>query len=455
MAIQTLNPATGKVVKTFDAHTTVEVDAAIAKSLAAHKILRDWSFEQRAKAMRKVAKILKDETNKYAKILTLEMGKTFASAKGEVEKCAWVCEHYAQHAPAYLADEIVETDAKKSYRTYLPLGPVLAVMPWNYPYWQAFRFAAPALMAGNTGLLKHSSNVPQSALAISDIFQRAGFPDGSFQTLLIGGGEVEHVLRDPRVRAATLTGSEPAGSSVASICGELIKPTVLELGGSDAFIIMPSADIEKAVEVGTKARTQNNGQSCIAAKRFLIHEDIYDDVKAKFVESFKALKVGDPMKDDTDVGPLVTKQARKDIAAQVETAITQGATRVYGAEIIEGEGFYFRPGILDSIEKGNLAYSDEIFGPVALLFKVSSIDEAIEIANDSEFGLGSAIFTADEGEQMQAIRRIEAGATFVNSMTSSDPRLPFGGIKVSGYGRELSSEGIRAFCNCKTVSIAH
>ncbi|WP_017932564.1 NAD-dependent succinate-semialdehyde dehydrogenase [Robiginitomaculum antarcticum] len=455
MAIQTLNPATGEVVKTFDAHTEAQTDAAIAKSLAAHHVLRDWSFEKRAKAMRKAAKILKDETEHYAKILTLEMGKTFASAKAEVEKCAWVCEHYADNAQDYLADEIVETDAKKSYRTYLPLGPVLAVMPWNYPYWQAFRFAAPALMAGNTGLLKHSSNVPQSALAISEIFDRAGFPEGAFQTLLIGGSAVEHVLRDPRVRAATLTGSEPAGSSVAAICGELIKPTVLELGGSDAFIIMPSADIDEAVKVGTKARTQNNGQSCIAAKRFLVHEDIYDDVKAKFVDSFKALKVGEPMKEDTDVGPLVTKQARKDIAAQVEMAITQGARRVFGAEIIDGKGFYFRPGILDNIEKGNLAYSDEIFGPVALFFKVSSLSEAIKIANDTEFGLGSAIFTADEDEQQQAIRQIEAGATFVNSMTSSDPRLPFGGIKVSGYGRELSSEGIRAFCNCKTVSIAH
>ena len=454
MPIQTLNPATEKVVKTFPEHSDAEVDAAIAKSVAAYKVIREWRFEKRAKAMRKAAQILEDEAETFGKILTLEMGKTLTAAIAEVKKCAWVCRYYADTAQEHLADEIVETDAAKSYRAYLPIGPVLAVMPWNYPFWQVFRFAAPALMAGNTGLLKHASNVPQSALAISEILERAGFPAGAFQTLLIGGAKVERVLRDDRVQAATLTGSEPAGSAVASVCGELIKPTVLELGGSDAFIIMPSAVLGKAVEVGTKARTQNNGQSCIAAKRFIIHEDIYDDVKARFVKAFRNLKIGDPMDENTDIGPLVSEQARKDIAAQVETAITQGADRVWGGDVMDGDGFYFRPGILENIDKGNVAYSEEIFGPVALLFKVSSIDEAITLANDSPFGLGSAIFTQDKDEQQKAIRNIDAGATFVNSMTSSDPRLPFGGVKRSGYGRELAAEGIRAFCNCKTVSIA-
>ena len=454
MAIQTQNPANGEVVKTFEAYSDDQVDKAIEASLAAHQILRGWSFSERADKMRQAADILENEAERLGQVMTLEMGKTLSSAKAEAKKCAWVCRHYADTAEDYLADEMIESDASKSYRKYLPLGPVLAVMPWNYPFWQVMRFAAPALMAGNTGLLKHASNVPQCALAIEDIFTRAGFPDGAFKTLLIGGSKVERILRDDRVRAATLTGSEPAGASVASICGEEIKPTVLELGGSDPFIIMPSADIEEAVKVGTTARTQNNGQSCIAAKRFFVHADIYDDVKRRFVEAFEALKIGDPMEEETDIGPLVNKDGRDTISKQVENAIKDGANRVTGAEPLEGDGFYFKPGIIEDIPKSSNAYHEEIFGPVMLLFKVDSLDEAIEIANESPFGLGSSIWTKDNGEQEEAIRRIEAGATFINSMTASDPRLPFGGIKRSGYGRELAAEGIRAFCNVKTVSIA-
>ena len=454
MTIQTKNPATNKVLKTFEPHTDAEVDLAIARSVVAHHVLRSWSFKKRAKHMRKVADILRKEAETLGKIMTTEMGKTLKSAIAEVNKCATAADYYADKAAEHLADEIVETEAQKSYRAYLPLGPVLAVMPWNYPIWQVIRFAAPALMAGNTGLLKHASNVPQCALYIEDIFKRAGFPEGAFQTLLIGGAKVERILRDDRVRAATLTGSEPAGASVASICGEEIKPTVLELGGSDAFIIMPSADLDKAVEVGTTGRTQNNGQSCIAAKRFFVHADIYDDVKARFKDSFEALTIGDPMKNETDIGPLVDGDAVKTVVEQIDDALKAGAVRVCGAEPIDGEGSYYRPGILENIPKEARVYHEEIFAPVALLFKVESLDEAIEIANSSPFGLGSSIFTKDKDEQEKAIRELEAGATFVNSVTASNPHLPFGGIKRSGYGRELAREGIRAFCNTKTVYIA-
>ncbi len=454
MAIQTQNPTTGEIVKTFEAHTDAQVDQAITDSYAAYKILRRWSFDERASCMRAAAKILEDEANDIGKIMTLEMGKTFLSAVAEIQKCARVCRFYADEAEKQLADDIVKTNASKSYRAYLPIGPVLAIMPWNYPLWQVFRFAAPALMAGNTGLLKHASNVPQCALIIEDVFKRAGFPAGAFQTLLIGGSKVERVLRDDRVRAATLTGSEPAGASVASICGEEIKPTVLELGGSDAYIIMPSADLGEAVKIGTKARTQNNGQSCIAAKRFLVHEDVYDEVKEKFSSLFKSLVVGDPMEESTDVGPLVNADALEEITRQIENAIKDGAKRVCGAEPIQGAGFFYQPGLLEDIPPTSQAYHEEIFGPVGLLYKVASLDEAIDIANASPFGLGSAIWTRDADEQEKAIRELEAGATFVNSMTSSDQRLPFGGVKRSGFGRELAAEGIRAFCNVKTVSIA-
>ena len=454
MAIASTNPATGKVEKTFEPHTEAEVDLAIAAAVVAHETVRDWSFDKRAKHMHKLGDLLEEEADSLADIMTLEMGKPLAQSKGEVLKCAKCCHFYADHAGGFLADEVVETDASKSYRAYQPLGVVLAVMPWNYPLWQVIRFIAPALMAGNTGLLKHASNVPQCALALQDLVERAGFPEGSFSALLISGSRVEKILRDDRVKAATLTGSEPAGASVAAICGDEIKPTVLELGGSDAFIIMPSADIDEAVKVGVKARTQNNGQSCIAAKRFIIHADIYDEVKAKFVEAFEALTIGDPTKSDTDIGPLVDVDARAELDEQVQAALSEGAVRVTGCEIMDGEGAYYRPGIIESVAKGAKTFYQEFFGPVAMFFKAGDLDEAIDLANDSPFGLGSSIWTTDKDEQSTAIKRLEAGATFVNAMTASDPRLPFGGIKRSGYGRELSAEGIRAFCNVKTVYIA-
>ena len=454
MPIQTQYPATGEVLKTFTPHSDDEVDAMIAESYTAYKILRDWPFEKRAEHMRKAAQILRDEAEALGKIITLEMGKTLKSAIAEVKKCAVGADYYADHAAAHMADEVIETERASSYRAYQPIGPVLAVMPWNYPIWQVVRFAAPALMAGNTGLLKHASNVPQCALYIEDIFRRAGFPKGAFQTLLIGGSKVERVLRDERVRAATLTGSEPAGASVASICGQEIKPTVLELGGSDAFIVMPSANIEKAVATAVTARNQNNGQSCIAGKRFIIHADIYEAFKDKFVAATETLKIGDPMDADTDIGPLVNAASREEIVGQVEAAVKDGATLLIGGVAVDGPGFFFKPGILENIPKSSKAYREEIFGPVAALYKVSSLEEAIEIANDSPFGLGSSVWTQDKREQLRAIRDIEAGATFINAMTASDPRLPFGGIKRSGYGRELAAEGIRAFCNIKTVVIA-
>lgn len=453
MAIATTNPATGEVVKTFEPHTDAEVDLAIAKSVVAFEALKDTSFAQRAEWMRKAADILESDADEFGRTMTLEMGKPLSQAIAESKKCAWVCRYYADHAETIMADETVEADRTRSFRRILPLGPVLAVMPWNYPFWQVMRFAAPALMAGNTGLLKHASNVPQCALALADLFTRAGFPDGAFQTLLIGGAKVERILRDGRVRAATLTGSEPAGASVASICGQEIKPTVLELGGSDAFIIMPSADIEKAVSTGVTARTQNNGQSCIAGKRFIAHADIYDDVRERMKAAFEDLSIGDPMDDDTDIGPLVNPEAVEELDGQVTNALNQGALRVTGAEVIDRDGSWYRPGIIEGVTKEMDAYYEEMFGPVAMLFKVDSLDEAITLANDSPFGLGSSVFTQDEDEIERVFTEIEAGATFVNAMTASDPRLPFGGIKVSGYGRELAREGLLAFCNVKTCVV--
>lgn len=454
MAIQSQNPATGEILRVFEPHSDEAVDAMIAKSLAAHHELRSWSFEKRALHMQKTAEILENEADQLGRIVTQEMGKTLGSAIAEIKKSALGAEYYAQTAAAHLADDIVKTSAKKSYRSYQPLGPIMAIMPWNYPIWQVVRFAAPALMAGNTGLLKHASNVPQCALYIQDIFLRAGFPEGAFQTLLIGGDKVERVLRDERVRAATLTGSEPAGTSVAAICGQEIKPTVLELGGSDAFIIMPSADIDKAVREGTTARTQNNGQSCIAAKRFIIHADIYDEVKDKLITAFEDLQLGDPMDSKTEIGPLVNSDSRDEILRQINQAVNDGADLVMGGAAVDGPGYYLTPGILENIPASSKAYHQEIFGPIAALYQVNDMDAAIALANDSPFGLGASIWTQDPTEQQRAIERIEAGATFINAMTSSDPRLPFGGIKRSGYGRELAAEGIRAFCNIKTVYIA-
>ena len=454
MSIQTENPSTGEVLKIFHSHTDYEVESIISKAFSAYEELRSWSFEKRAKHMFIAAKIMREDAEELGKIATIEMGKTLKSAIAEVQKSALCAEYYAENAAAFLADDKVETDASCSYRAYRPMGPVLAIMPWNYPVWQVVRFAAPALMAGNTGLLKHASNVPQCANFLERIFSRAGFPEGAFQTLMIDVGKVEEVLRDDRVRAATLTGSERAGAAVASICGQVIKPTVLELGGSDAFIVMPSADIDKAVSVGVNARNQNNGQSCIAGKRFIVHEEIYQEFRTKFKLAFENLKVGNPMDEDTDIGPLVSKNSRAEIVHQVEAALKDGADLVTGGYAINGAGYYFQPGILENIPRRSKAFHEEIFGPIAALYKVASFKEAIELANDSPFGLSSSVWTNDKAEQAEAIQGLETGATFVNSMTVSDPRLPFGGVKRSGYGRELASEGIRSFCYVKTVSIA-
>jgi len=419
---------------------------------------RRTAFSERTAMMQRAATILESEKKSFARMMTLEMGKPINAAAQEAEKCAWVCRHYADNAERHLADEAVETNATKSYIRFQPLGVVLAVMPWNFPFWQVFRFAAPALMAGNVGLLKHASNVPQSALAIEEIFRRAGFPEGSFQTLLIGSETVQKVLEDPRVAAATLTGSEPAGRSVASICGKQIKKTVLELGGSDPFIVMPSADFETALSTAVKARTINNGQSCIAAKRFIVHQQIYDEFEKRFVEAMKKLRVGDPMDERTDIGPLATEQILKDLEEQVKTSVAAGAKILTGAERFEfkdelARGNFYKPTVLADIPKDAPAYRDELFGPVASLFRVSGIDEAIELANATTFGLGSAAWTNEAEESARFIDEIETGCVFINGMVASDPRLPFGGVKHSGYGRELSYFGIREFVNIKTVWI--
>ena len=453
MPIATINPATGETVRTFEPLSSAEVDAKIQTAHDAFRSHRRTTFADRAVKMRKAADILESEKDRWARIMTTEMGKTLKSAGEEALKCALGCRYYADNAEKFLADEAVASNAGKSFIAYQPLGVVLAVMPWNFPFWQVFRFAAPALMAGNTGLLKHASNVPQSALAIEEILCRAGFSNGEFLTLLIGSSQVARVIDDKRVVAATLTGSEPAGREVASQCGRQIKKTVLELGGSDPFIVMPSANLDEAVQTAVKARCINNGQSCIAAKRFIVHESIYAEFERRYVEGMQALKVGDPMDLGTDVGPIATGQGVNELEDQVKRAVAGGARLLTGGKRVKGAGNFYEPTVLADVPKSCAMYYEEIFGPVAMLFRASGIDEAIEIANDSDFGLGSSVWTNDEAERAHFIRDMEAGAVFVNGMVASDPRLPFGGVKNSGYGRELSEFGIREFCNIKTVWI--
>jgi succinate-semialdehyde dehydrogenase/glutarate-semialdehyde dehydrogenase len=454
MALATINPATGDTVKTFDPLSDAEVDERLARAAACFDDFRLTTFEQRAAWMAAATDILDAEQESAAAVMTTEMGKPIKEARAEVAKCATACRFYAEHAQSFMADEPADADAVKATRAfvrYQPLGPVLAVMPWNFPLWQAMRFAAPALMAGNVGLLKHASNVPQTALFMEELFRRAGFPHGAFQTLLVGSDQVERVLRDPRVKAATLTGSSPAGSAVASVAGEVLKPTVLELGGSDPFIVMPSADLAKAVEVGVKARCQNNGQSCIAAKRFIVHADIADEFERRFVEAMEALKVGDPMDESVDIGPLATESGVASVAEVVDEARAKGAKVLCGGTPLDRPGWFYPPTVVTGITDEMRIFSEEMFGPVATLFEVDGIDDAIELANATEFGLGSNAWTDDEAEQARFIRDIEAGAVFINGMTTSFPQLPFGGVKASGYGRELSAQGIRQFCNVKTV----
>jgi succinate-semialdehyde dehydrogenase/glutarate-semialdehyde dehydrogenase len=453
MPIATTNPATGELIRVFDPNSSADVDAKIQKAHDAFRAHRRTSFADRAAKMRRAAEILEKEKDRWARLMTLEMGKTLKSAGDEALKCAWACRYYADNAEHALADEQVATNAGKSYVAYQPLGVVLAVMPWNFPFWQVFRFAAPALMAGNGGLLKHASNVPQCALAIEEILCRAGFSEGEFLTLLIESSQVARVIDDPRVAAATLTGSEPAGRQVASQCGKQIKRTVLELGGSDPFIVMPSANLEEAAQTAVKARCINNGQSCIAAKRFIVHDSIYAEFERRYVEGMRALKVGDPMAATTDVGPLATAQIVGELDDQVKRAVAGGARLLTGGKRISGPGNFYEPTALGEVPKSCPVYYEEIFGPVAMLFRVSGIEEAIEVANDSDFGLASSVWTNDSAEIARFTAEIEAGAVFVNGMVASDPRLPFGGIKNSGYGRELSTFGIREFCNIKTVWI--
>lgn len=452
--ITTVNPVDGEVLRTFTPQRPDEVSARIAAAHTAWLAYRGTTFEERARLMSAAADLLDADADEIAATMTAEMGKTLASAAAEARKCASSMRFYAENAEAFLADEPGDADsvgAVTAYTRYQPLGVVLAVMPWNFPLWQVIRFAAPALMAGNVGLLKHASNVPQTALYIEDLFRRAGFPEGCFQTLLIGSGAVEAVLRDPRVKAATLTGSEPAGRSVAAICGDEVKHTVLELGGSDPFIVMPSADLDRAVDVGITARTQNNGQSCIAAKRFIVHADVYDEFARKFTERMTALTVGDPMDPATDIGPLATEQGRRDVEELVDDALARGATALCGGKRLAGPGWFYPPTVIAGITEDMAIHGAEVFGPVASLYRVAGIDEAIELANATEFGLGSNAWTQAPDEQARFIAEIEAGAVFVNGMTTSYPGLPFGGVKRSGYGRELAAHGIKEFCNAKTV----
>jgi succinate-semialdehyde dehydrogenase/glutarate-semialdehyde dehydrogenase len=454
MPIQSLDPATGQVVATFDEHTPEQVDAALDRAVEAFAVMRRTTFAERAGWLRAAADLLEAEADGTARTMTLEMGKTLASARAEVLKCAAGCRHYADHAEEHLADQprdAAAVGATRAWVRYDPLGPVLAVMPWNFPLWQAVRFAAPALMAGNVGLLKHASNVPQSALYLQSLIERAGFPDGAFQTLLIPASRVAAVIADPRVVATTVTGSGPAGAAVAEASGRALKPTVQELGGSDPYVVMPSADLAAAARVATTARCQNNGQSCIAAKRFIVHADVADEFERLFADHLAALVVGHPADAATDVGPLATEQGRRDVEDLVADARARGARIVVGGEVPDGPGWYYPPTLVTDITPDMRLYAEEVFGPVASLYRVASIDEAIRLANDTEFGLGANAWTNDPGEQDRFVRELEAGMVFVNGMVTSYPALPFGGIKTSGFGRELSELGIRAFCNTKTV----
>jgi succinate-semialdehyde dehydrogenase/glutarate-semialdehyde dehydrogenase len=454
MAIATINPATGETLKTYGELSDAEIERCLAAAARAHASYRLTDFDARAGWMRRAADILDSENEQIAVMMTTEMGKTVAAARQEVAKCANACRFYADHAAGYLADEPADAGAvgaAQAYVTYQSLGPVLAIMPWNFPLWQAMRFAVPALMAGNVGLLKHASNVPQTALFMQDLFARAGFPEGTFQTLLISSRQVEGVLRDRRVTAATLTGSGPAGQSVAAIAGDEIKKVVLELGGSDPFIVMPSADLPTAARIGAFARCLNNGQSCIAAKRFIVHADVYDEFERLFVAEMAAKKVGDPMADSTDIGPLATEQGRDDVEELVADAAAKGARVLCGGVVPEGIGWYYPPTVLSGITPEMRVHTEEVFGPAATLYQVADIDAAIELANSTEFGLGANAWTDNEQERARFVRDLVAGMVFINGNVTSYPQLPFGGVKTSGHGRELAAEGIREFCNIKSV----
>ena len=454
MPIATINPATGETLVTFQPLSPSEIEQKLELAVSTFRCERKTPFAERARRMLKAAQILERDKEKFAHLMTLEMGKPYKAAVAEALKCTTACRYYAENAEQILADEVIETGAKKTFIRYRPIGPILAVMPWNFPFWQVIRFAAPALMAGNVGLLKHASNVPQCALAIEGIFLEAGFPPGAFQTLLIGSPQVDAILNDPRIVAATLTGSEQAGIEVGIAAAKRIKKVVLELGGSDPFIVMPSADLDSAVATAVEARVINNGQSCIAAKRFIVHESIAAGFEKKFVTRMQNLRIGDPFDEKTELGPLATASAVKDLDADVQKSIKAGAKLLTGGHKLELPGNYYAPTVLTDIPKESPAYREEFFGPVASLFRVKDIDEAIRLANDSRFGLGASAWTADDRERERFINELESGMVFINKMVASDARIPFGGVKSSGHGRELSANGIREFMNIKTVWIA-
>jgi len=451
MAIETINPTTNKTIKTFEKMSNEKVELVIENM---QNVFIDWketTFEHRAKLLFNTASLLRKNKQKYAEIMTLEMGKPITQSLGEVEKCAWVCEYYAENAELILKKEVIKTDASESFVQFDPIGIVLAVMPWNFPMWQVFRFAAPALMAGNVALLKHASNVPMSALVIEEIFIEAGLPEGTFKTLLIDSKQVVEVINNPMVKATTLTGSEPAGMAVASASGKALKKSVMELGGSDPFIVFNDANIDEAVTVGVFARTMNNGQSCIAAKRFILVNEIADEFESKFVERMKSLIVGDPMNSETELGPIAREDLLLELDDQVQTSVKQGAEILCGGKRLEGEGAFYPATVLSNVQKGNLAYSEELFGPVAIMIRAKNEEDTISIANDTAFGLGASIWTGDVEKAKYLAKQIDSGSVFINGMVKSDPRLPFGGTKTSGYGRELSHYGIKEFVNIKTV----
>ena len=454
MAIASINPATGEKLKAFSPFDDSEIEKRLSRAEKAFRRYRRTTFAERSQWMHGAAELLFQEKKNFAEIITLEMGKLFRDSIAEIEKCARGCRFYAENSERFLEDEAAQTDAAESYVKYQPLGPVLAIMPWNFPFWQVFRFAAPALMAGNVGLLKHASNVPQCALAIEEIFCRSGFEDGVFQTLLIEPEHVEKVIVDPRVKAVTLTGSEKAGSTVASTAAREIKKSVLELGGSDAFIVMPSADFERALSTAVKARTINTGQSCIAAKRFMIADQIYDEFLSQFVDRMRALKVGDPMDEPTELGPLATEHILQGVHDQVQKSIAAGAELLTGGNRIHGPGFFYEPTVLVQVPKDSPAYREEVFGPVASIFRVRDAADAIGVANDTAFGLAASAWTNNPEEQKLFTSDLETGMVFINAMVASDPRLPFGGVKRSGFGRELGAAGTREFTNTKTIWIS-
>ncbi|MEJ2542747.1 MAG: NAD-dependent succinate-semialdehyde dehydrogenase [Calditrichaceae bacterium] len=451
--MKSINPSTGELIKEYHEHTSKEVSFIIEKANHTFLKWRETSFSDRSSLMKNAAKVLRKNINDYARLMSLEMGKIIKESRSEVEKCAWVCDYYAENAEDFLADEIVETDASKSFISFEPLGVVLAIMPWNFPFWQVFRFAAPGLMAGNTGLLKHASNVPGCAQVIENIFKEAGFPEGVFNTLMITSSEVEKVIRNPLVKAVTLTGSEPAGKSVAAIAGQEIKKTVLELGGSDPFIVLDDADLDACLNTAVQARMINTGQSCIAAKRFIVVKSRIKEFEERVTQLMQSLKMGDPLQEATQVGPLARTDLVDDLHAQVEKSIQMGAKLLCGGKRIHGKGDYYEPTVISEIRKGMPVYQEETFGPVLAIIQVNDDLEAIEVANDSEFGLGGSIWTTDSTKAEEMARKIETGAVFVNGLVKSDPRMPFGGIKKSGYGRELSDYGIKEFVNIKSIWI--